>query len=1581
MLMRTKRTLSLILSGATMAGAILPPAMALGLTKKMDVNLKISPLETQVLGGTRWLKGSPAALRVLVRDHNTGKPVDAVVQIALTKLENNKPAGVPLSIYSGATNSLGTLSAKFKVGVKNPGPYKLTVIVTSPLGNDVVEQTVTVEESATLMLTADKPLYQPGQTMHLRVLGLDMATRTALADTPVTFEIEDARGNKVYKKAETLSKFGLSATDFVLADEVNMGLFTLRAITPAAQVEKKVRVERYVLPKFKIAVKTDKPYYLPGETVKGTVTSNYFFGKPVSGGTVDVSINTVDIGVSKLTELKGKTDATGKYEFTYRLPQSLVGQPIEAGKAVVGFDVSLKDTAEHTQEAHSSVPVVKSPVQLTIVSENRELVPGVPNRFYIAAATPDGHPLKNLEIGVFPKSEGMKYEGFTTRTDGFGIAVADVLAPAKGRGFVLDVRTRNNRLQEGGDVTSASQTLTTSGAGEGLILRPDRPIAKVGEKITFSTISTVKGGTLYLDVIKNRQTILTQAVAVQRGQAKITLTTTPDMVGTLEVRAYKILPSEEIVRDTRTVIVSPADDLKISITADKGEYKPGGEAVLRFAVTDTKNNPVLAALGLAVVDESVFALSELQPGLERIYFLLEKELMEPKYEIHGLRPAGLLESEYSTVKPGSERDAQRQRAASMLLAKAEPKIENGFHANTYTVRYASLIEQLREPLVAHYNVVRNAVARYVEKTKSTLTEKDGLQTLVNKDYLKKSDLLDPWNRLYRINAFGSINLNGYFVLWSAGPDGKFGTGDDLYSNDGSIFSVTNGAIFNEEGGGMIRRRGDVGGFGGGFAGGNGRPLFAARAFDMVAPAPMKRKGGREVDATTYTHANEANVVGGAVGAEPVRVREYFPETLFWNPSLLTDEKGLATLRLPLADSITTWRLSASANTQTGQLGSTESGIKVFQDFFADIDLPVSLTQNDRLELPVAVYNYLPEGQTVTLTLENEPWFTLEGDNVKTVKLTSGQVSVVRFPITVKAIGTHALTVTARGTKLSDAIKRTIEVTPNGKEFRPTINDRLDAMNNRIENAALPAERVINLPEDAIKEASTIFVKLYPGAFSQVVEGLDSILRMPNGCFEQTSSTTYPNILVLDYLKAIKKVNPELQMKAEGFINVGYQRLVTFEVKDGGGFSWFGDNPAHQILTAYGLLEFNDMAKVHEVDPNLISRTQNWLAGKMQKGGFWEEKNPGIAEGIINRQTGALRTTAYILWALAESGYKGEQVAAGVNYVKAHYAEAKDPYTLAVMLNLFSMLDPQGEFTAKVANDLIALAKDNGKTATWSSDTKTFTGAEQKGADLETTGLAAYGLVKWGRNTNFLNKVLTYLVQSKDSFGTWESTQGTVWAMKALLTASKGGSGSVAGTVSVRVNDREAATFEITPDNNDVMRQVDLKEFVRPGDNKISLRFAGEGSLLYQIVGRYYLPWSKVPALSPEFRPIALKVDYDKTRLAQDDTATVTVTVKNVTNKIAEMPLIDVGVPPGFEVIPDALVSAVENKRLSKFTVAARQVILYLKELAPGQELHFSWQVRAKYPIRAQSPLSKAYPYYNPEKVTTVAPTAFDVSGK
>ena len=78
--------------------------------------------------------------------------------------------------------------------------------------------------------------------------------------------------------------------------------------------------------------------------------------------------------------------------------------------------------------------------------------------------------------------------------------------------------------------------------------------------------------------------------------------------------------------------------------------------------------------------------------------------------------------------------------------------------------------------------------------------------------------------------------------------------------------------------------------------------------------------------------------------------------------------------IELADSITTWRLSTSAVSAAGQLGAAEFPLRVFQPFFVDLNLPVSLTRNDEVGVPVVVYNYLDKPQTVELELKPADWF-------------------------------------------------------------------------------------------------------------------------------------------------------------------------------------------------------------------------------------------------------------------------------------------------------------------------------------------------------------------------------------------------------------------------------------------------------------------------------------------------------------------------------------------------------------------------------------------------------------------------------
>ena len=518
-------------------------------------------------------------------------------------------------------------------------------------------------------------------------------------------------------------------------------------------------------------------------------------------------------------------------------------------------------------------------------------------------------------------------------------------------------------------------------------------------------------------------------------------------------------------------------------------------------------------------------------------------------------------------------------------------------------------------------------------------------------------------------------------------------------------------------------------------------------------------------------------------------------------------------------------------------------------------------------------------------------------------------------------------------------------------------------NGRLETTV---QHDVVFPPNAIPDAGKVLVRLYPGPLSQVVEGMDAILRMPNGCFEQTSSSTYPNVLALDYMKRTKKLTPEVHAKAEGFIANGYQRLLTFEVP-GGGFSWFGSAPANKILTSYGLMEFFDMSKVHDVDPRLIERTQQWLASQQRPDGSWAPDQSFINEGATNRyNSDLLRVTAYIAWALGNTKYQGPAVEKAKQYVESHMDAKLDTYTLAVLANFAVDYGKDREFTRR-ATEMLLDARTEKDDKVWWDAQETSVYATGQSAAIETTGLAVQALLGSGQASGTAQKALAYLASKKDASGTWGTTQATIMALRALLLSTDKGAADVRGTVQISLNGKPVETLTLTPDNNDLFHQFALKNVDSTGANKIGIRFDGKGGLAYQIAGRYYLPWNEKPAQEA----LSIDVAYDRTRLAQDDIASATATVKNNLGKSANMVMIDLGIPPGFDLLSEDLQAMQEKTagqkggRLEKFTQTATQAILYFDSVPAGGRVSVKYRLRAKYPIRAKTLESKVYEYYDP----------------
>src|SRR5262249_20815548 len=117
-------------------------------------------------------------------------------------------------VFAGRLNARGTAEAQFRFPAGVTGNQSLRYVVDTQIGSTEFTQQVRLEDKVSILLTTEKPIYQPGQTIHVRALALDRASHAAAAGRSLTFEVEDSRGNKVFKKATQTSKFGIAAAEF-----------------------------------------------------------------------------------------------------------------------------------------------------------------------------------------------------------------------------------------------------------------------------------------------------------------------------------------------------------------------------------------------------------------------------------------------------------------------------------------------------------------------------------------------------------------------------------------------------------------------------------------------------------------------------------------------------------------------------------------------------------------------------------------------------------------------------------------------------------------------------------------------------------------------------------------------------------------------------------------------------------------------------------------------------------------------------------------------------------------------------------------------------------------------------------------------------------------------------------------------------------------------------------------------------------------------------------------------------------------------------------------------------------------------
>lgn len=1601
------------------------------------------PTEIQVFTQPRFTPGTAAHVRAQVRNGDSLDPV-ANAQVE-TVLVSERDQRIPFETAYTDENGFVLVSTDIP-GDLEEGDYTLEIRAKGESGNATLSQSQPVSRSFRTMLSSDKPLYQPGQIIHLRALSLNHDSMRPASGRPVYFEIRDPKGNKVFGKRMDTSDFGIASADFQLANQVNEGEYKIVATVGDTTSERTVKVERYTLPKYKISLGTDRAYYEPGEMVELTIDCQYTFGKPVSKGEVKIVAQEYVEQFRTFKTLSGTTDENGRLTFQLPLKEAFVGQPLNKGAAFVRFVAEVTDPANETRTASHEVKVTNSPIQIEVFPESGELVQNVENRVYILTAYPDGTPAKTTV--TFSNDESK-----TVETSAMGIASVQLTPNSPNLKLTLEARDEN------GTVSKATKPLRVGGRNDGILLRTDRAVYRHGQTLNLDVFSATRARRVFLDVVKNGRSALSKSISLENGSGKLAIDFPADLVGTLQLQAYSILDDGEMVRDTKVIQVNRNDELTVTAQLDKETYKPAEKAIIEFLVSGKDGNPVEAALSLSAVDEAVFALNDMRPGLEEMYFLVQEEILKPRYQLVAQPQIGPLtdvpteepelieadvivfsgaegtnaapditksptfeersndvrenQSEHSDFLRGLVPWIPTSLAGMMFLGlcgftvqrfRQESVIPGPSPSNPDMVQFRSRIRWvfwsflgaiflppsiimlgagigvidsgdvalfflivlaiggLAALIVATILAGKSEVARRHPVMRRSLKALPWIFVLTVLSYFViawATDYSDSWRE--EKTLFTVLAVLGGLILVVSGIPGwwrpeaaksKVGLGVLMWLGRGvaiGFVPITVPVVFL-------------------FVGGFGMAPKAARnameGADWVMTADAFAMDGEGMPNSPNEGFLEAKLSLSEAGEEAPRVRKFFPETLTWQPQLVTDSGGEATLELDLADSITTWRLSGSAVSSAGQLGSFQEGIRVFQDFFVDIDFPVELTQNDEVAVPIAIFNYLDRPQTIEIDIKQAPWFEFTGDfeGVQTVTVPANSVSNATCQLRALRPGTGKLTVFANGDQLTDAVERPVTVRPDGDRIEVVMNGRLDAGK---------VSETLTIPEYAIDGGSDLYLKVYPGAFSQVVEGMDSIFRMPHGCFEQTSSTTYPNILTLNYMRETGEVAPDIEMKALNFINIGYQRLISYEVP-GGGFDWFGNPPAHIVLSAYGLMEFVDMAKVYEIDPDIITRTRDWLLSKRKNDGTWEPPEGGIAEGAINNFQGeqTMRTTAYIAWAIAQAGGEGS-LAATFDYLKANHSKTEDPYTLALCAHVFHAVGEKAAAKTLLSRlDEIAKTNEEGKFAWWEASGESLTFGRGNSFSIETTAIVAQVFLAANHDIGTAHKALSWLIDQKDPNGTWHSTQATVQAMRALLAGAASNGSSVGEDnfeLTFRVNDEEAGSLTISDENDDVYHLVSLTEQVEEGQNRVEIAVDQEANFAYQIVSVHYEP-REIEKLEPESRELlTIETDYSTTNLTRNDILDVSVTLAYQRPEIAPMTLVDFGIPPGFEIVPESFQALVEKEVIRRFTAHGRQVTLYFDFLpGDGKPTEFSYQLRAKFPVKAQAPGLIAYQYYEPE---------------
>jgi hypothetical protein len=366
--------------------------------------------------------------------------------------------------------------------------------------------------------------------------------------------------------------------------------------------------------------------------------------------------------------------------------------------------------------------------------------------------------------------------------------------------------------------------------------------------------------------------------------------------------------------------------------------------------------------------------------------------------------------------------------------------------------------------------------------------------------------------------------------------------------------------------------------------------------------------------------------------EAIRLRENFNALAVFVPSVPTDARGRAEVKVKVPDNLTRYRVMAVSVAGGRQFGSGESSITARQPLMVRPSAPRFLNFGDRFELPVVVQNQTDNAATVEVAVRAVNAEFTDGQGRRVVVPANDRVEV-RFPTSASQAGTARFQVGVVSGRFADAAQVELPVwTPATTEAFATYGE-LDKSGAVVQP--------VKAPSDVFKQFGGLEVQTSSTQLQALTDALLYLVAYPYECSEQLSSRVLAVAALRDVLTAFKAKDMPSPDEMKHAVERDIKRLQGMQNGDGGFAFWRrGDSswPYVSIHVAHALTRAKE--KGYDVPQSMLDSSKTYLRAIESHIPHWygrDARNTLIAYALYTRARMGDRDAARARRLISENG--------------------------------------------------------------------------------------------------------------------------------------------------------------------------------------------------------------------------------------------------------------------------------------------------------------------------------------------------------